>query len=60
MKNMFDALTPIEGSKIIKKARILITSNLRIADAISFNSIMNEMRVTRPNILDIEHITTQT
>ena len=55
MLNMFDALTPVEGREIVKKAGILITHNLIIVDAISFDSIMKEMRVKRPNIPGIEH-----
>ena len=60
MLNMFDALTPTEGREIIKKVGILITPNIRIVDAIAFNSIMNEMRIKRPNIPGIEQITTRT
>ena len=40
MLNMFDTLTPIEGREIIKKAVILLTPNLRIADAITIKSII--------------------
>ena len=57
MLNMFDALTLAEGREIVKKVGILITSNLRIADAIAFDSIMKEIRVKRPNIPIIEHAT---
>ena len=60
MLNMFDALSLFEGREIIKKAGILITPNLRISNAISFDSIMKEMKVKRPNIPHIEHITTRT
>ena len=41
MLNMFGTLTPAEGREIIKKVGILNTPNLRITNAISFNSIMN-------------------
>ena len=57
---MFDALKPAEGREIIKKVGILITPNLRIADAIVFDSIMKEMKLKRPNIPTIEYITTRT
>ena len=60
MLNMFDTLTPIEGREIVRKTRILITPNLRIVDAITFNSLMKEMKVKRPNIPSIEHTTTGT
>ena len=60
MLHIFDAMTPIEGREIVKKAGILITPNLRIADVISFDSIMKEMRVKRPNVPSIEHTTTRT
>ena len=33
---------------------------MRIIDIIAFNSIMNEMKMKRPNIPSIEHITTRT
>ena len=39
---------------------ILITPNLRIVDVIAFDSIMKEMKVKKPNIPGIEHITPRT
>ena len=60
MLNMFNALPPAKGREIIKKVGILITPNLRIVDAISFDSIMSEMKMKIPKILGIEHITTST
>ena len=58
MLNIFDTLTPAKGREVIKKESILFTQNLRIVDAITFNSIMNEMKMKRPNIQCIEHIIT--
>ena len=60
MLNMFDALTPAEGREIVKKVGILIAPNLRLANAIAFDSIMKDMRVKRLNIPSIEHTTTGT
>ena len=60
MLNRFDTLTPTKGREIVQKVGILITPNLRIVDAISFDSIMKEMKMKRPNVPSIEHITTGT
>ena len=58
MLNMFDALTLIEGREIVQKVGILTTQNLRIYNVISFDSIMKEMKVKRPNVPSIEHFNT--
>lgn len=57
MLNAFEKITRQEGREIVNQTGVPLTPNLRILDALSFDSIMKDMRLQRPHFPRVEHIT---
>lgn len=57
---MFVKITLDEGREIVKQEGVQLAPNLKIVDAIAFDSIMKNMRLKRSHLKGLEDMTSDT